>query len=449
MTSQSDAAAPPVQSPVNRLVLGTLSGPSRLYWAIVIALALVVVIGFSAFIYQMRTGMGVAGINIPVAWGVYIVNFVFWVGIAHSGTLISAILYLFRVRWRTSIYRSAEAMTVFALMTAALFPLVHLGRVWVFYWILPYPNNSHLYPNFKSPLVWDVVAVTAYLTVSVLFFWLGLLPDLAAVRDSSQGRRRAIYHILSLGWQNRHEQWRHYARAYLCLAVLATPLVISVHSVVSWDFAMSILPGWHTTIFAPYFVAGAIHSGLATIIILLIPLRKILGLERLITVRHFEAMAQLMILTALVILYSYAIEGFTAWYSGNRIEGQFALWRATGPMAGLYWSMITGNCIVPLLFFFKRVRTSLPVLFIFGLVVDAAMWVERLVIIKGSLSHDFMPSAWGRYAPTWVEITISTAAFAWFMLLFLLFAKHAPTVPISEMKGSLAARASAESEAAR
>ena len=240
----------------------------------------------------MRTGMGVAGINVPVCWGVYIVNFVFWVGIAHSGTLISAILYLFRVRWRTAIYRSAEAMTVFALITAALFPLIHLGRVWVFYWILPYPNYSGLWPNLKSPLVWDVVAVSTYFTVSALFFWLGLVPDLAAVRDSSTGLRRTIYHLASLGWQNRHEQWRHYARAYLCVAVLATPLVISVHSVVSWDFGMSILPGWHTTIFAPYFVAGAIHSGLATIIILLIPLRKILHAERLITVKHFEAMAQ-------------------------------------------------------------------------------------------------------------------------------------------------------------
>ncbi|MBI3948445.1 MAG: polysulfide reductase NrfD [Armatimonadetes bacterium] len=421
---------------INEEVIQSLSPPTRRYWLLILGLMAVMGVGLVAYAYQLLVGMGVAGINHPVGWGVYIVNFVFWVGIAHSGTLISAVLFLFRVRWRTAIYRTAEAMTVFAVMTAGLFPLVHLGRVWVFYWLMPYPNTRHLWPNFKSPLVWDVVAVSTYFTVSALFFLLGLIPDIAAVRDRSTGIRRTIYGILSLGWQNRYEQWRHYARAYVALACLATPLVISVHSVVSWDFAMSILPGWHTTIFAPYFVAGAIHSGLAMVIAILIPLRRWLRLEGLVTIRHFEGMAQMLVFTGLIMTYSYATESFTAWYSGNEFERSFMFWRASlgQPYGILFWAMVLFNCVVPMLFFVKRLRTNLWVLGIGSILINVGMWLERFVLIITATAHDFLPGSWGFYRPTWVEITITAASFAWFFFLFLLFAKHLPAVAISEMK---------------
>lgn len=423
---------------INEEVLQSLERPSIRYWLLILGLLAVVGAGALAYAYQVMAGMGVAGINHPVGWGVYIVNFVFWVGIAHSGTLISAVLYLFRVRWRTAIYRAAEAMTVFAVMTAGLFPLIHLGRVWVMYWLLPYPNTRHLWPNFKSPLVWDVVAVTTYFTVSFLFFYLGLIPDIAVVRDRSTGLRRQVYGILALGWQNRYEQWRHYARAYVALACLATPLVISVHSVVSWDFAMSILPGWHTTIFPPYFVAGAIHSGLAMVITLLIPVRAWLRLHRLVTIAHFENMAKMLIFTGLIMTYSYATEAFTSFYSGNHFETSFATWRATGPYAPCFWTMIACNCVAPMLFFWKRARTSIPWLLGISIAVNIGMWLERFVLIITSTAHDFLPSSWGFYLPTWVELTILVASFAWFFLLFLLFAKHLPAVAISEMKEQVA-----------
>ncbi|MFQ6132396.1 MAG: NrfD/PsrC family molybdoenzyme membrane anchor subunit, partial [Armatimonadota bacterium] len=276
--------------------------------------------------------------------------------------------------------------------------------------------------------------VTTYLTVSAIFFYMGLIPDLAAVRDASTGRRRRIYGLLALGWQNRWEQWRHYARAYMCLAALATPLVISVHSVVSWDFAMSVLPGWHTTIFAPYFVAGAIHSGLAMVIVLLIPGRRLLRLELIIQRRHFEAMAQVMIFTGLIIFYAYAVEAFMAWYSGNEFERSFAAWRAFGPNAWAFWGMVTCNAVLPLAFFFKRVRASIPALFVIAILVNVGMWLERFVIIVNSTAHDFLPYAWGSYSLSPVEIVISVGALAWFLSLFLLFAKFLPAVAISEVK---------------
>ncbi|HEY3285059.1 MAG TPA: NrfD/PsrC family molybdoenzyme membrane anchor subunit [Armatimonadota bacterium] len=419
---------------VNEEVLQSLDPPTRRYWMVIAGLAAVFGLGVAAYTYQLFMGMGVAGIGHPVGWGVYIVNFVFWVGIAHSGTLISAVLYLFRVRWRTAIYRAAEAMTVFAVMTAGLFPLIHLGRVWVMLWMIPIPNARHLWPNFKSPLMWDVVAVSTYFTVSSLFFYLGLIPDIAAVRDRSTGIRRTVYGILSLGWQNRYEQWRHYARAYVAFACLATPLVISVHSVVSWDFAMSVLPGWHTTIFPPYFVAGAIHSGLAMVITLLIPIRKWLRLERLVTLKHFEGMAQMLVFMGLIMTYSYGTEAFAAWYSGNKFEHQFSAWRAFGPLGPLFWGMVFCNCVVPMVFFFKRARTNLTVLMVGSLLVNVGMYLERFVLIITSTAHDFLPTAWGSYAPTIVELTITVAAFAWFFMLFLLFAKHLPAVAIMEMK---------------
>jgi len=277
---------------VNRDILETLKPPGRLYWFVIAALFTLVGLGAACFLYQAFIGMGVTGLNNPVGWGTYIITFVFWVGIAHSGTLISAILYLFRAKWRTSVYRIAEAMTVFAVLTAGLFPLIHLGRVWRFYYLLPYPNQRQLWPNFMSPLVWDVFAVSTYLTVSVMFFYLGLIPDLAAARDRSDGWRRKFYGVLAMGWNSCCHRWQHYRKAYLLFAAIATPLVVSVHSVVSWDFAMSILPGWHATIFAPYFVAGAIHSGLALVITLMIPVRKIFKIKHIITIKHLEAMAR-------------------------------------------------------------------------------------------------------------------------------------------------------------
>lgn len=392
-----------------------------------------------AWIYQIRTGMGVAGISHPVGWGVYIGSFVFWVGIAHSGTLISAILYLVRSRWRTAISRSAEAMTVVAIATAGLFPLIHLGRFWVLYYIIPYPSQRQIWPNFQSPLVFDLLAISTYLTVSVIFFYVGMVPDMAAARDSLQhaGRQRLqqrFYHWLSLGWHGTSEQWRHYGRAYLFFAALATPLVISVHSVVSWDFATAILPGWHSTLFAPYFVAGAIHSGLAMVLTLLIPLRRLLHFENLIQPRHFEDVAVLMIVTTLIIGYSYVVELFMAWYSGDIFEQQFAWWRLTGSWWLFYPLIVICNVLLPLLFVFKRVRTNLMLLFVISLFVNIGMWSERLWIVTTSMARDFLPHNWGSYFPTWVELTILTGSAALFFFGFLVLAKFFPAAPISDIK---------------
>jgi molybdopterin-containing oxidoreductase family membrane subunit len=418
---------------INDTVLSTLDPPGKKYWLVIGLLLCFVAAMFLTVGYQVLVGIGIAGMNHPVGWGSYIVNFVFWVGIAHSGTLISAVLYLFKVRWRTAICRSSEAMTVIAVMTAGLFPLFHLGRIWVFWWLMPYPNAADLWPNFKSPLVWDVIAVTTYFTVSAMFFYLGMIPDLAAARDRATGWRKKFYTIISLGWQQRYEQWRHYARAYACFACLATPLVVSVHSVVSWDFAMSILPGWHTTIFAPYFVAGAIHSGLAMVITLLLPMRKLLKLESIITMTHLERMAQLNILMALIIGYAYGTEVFIAAYSINQFEWEFFLWRMFGDYAVHYWIMVACNCVIPLLFFFKKIRTNWVSLLVISLLINVGMWMERFVIIA-STAHDFLPSSWGLYALTPAEWIIMVGAFAWFFMLFLLFAKHLPSVAISEIK---------------
>ena len=308
--------------------------------------------------YQIVIGLGVTGLMHPTMWVLYLVNFVFWVGIAHSGTLISAILYLFRAKWRTPIARSAEAMTVFAVMIAGLFPLIHLGRVWIFYWIIPYPNQRTLWPDFQSPLIFDFLAISTYLTVSVLFWYTGLIPDLAAVRDRAQGIRRKIYGFFSLGWTGTDRQWHHYGTAYLLLAGLATPLVVSVHSVVSWDFALTIIPGYHSTIFAPYFVAGAIHSGLAMVLTLLIPLRRIFHFEKIITVKDLESVAKTTILTGLIVGYSYIVEYFMAWYSGNIFERQTFIFRAIGHYAFMFWIMVFCNAVAPLFFFFKKSSNS-------------------------------------------------------------------------------------------
>ena len=424
-------------SRVNRDILRTLEKPGKVYFLLLGGVLAILGWGFFCWVYQVYTGIGVAGYVHPVMWAIYITNFVFWVGIAHSGTLISAILYLLRAQWRTSVFRSAEAMTVFAIMTAGLFPLIHLGRPWYFYWLIPYPNQRELWINFRSPLIWDVFAVGTYFTVSATFLYIGMVPDIAAVRDRSTGWKRTVYGLLSLGWQGSNKQWHHFRSAYLLFAALATPLVVSVHSVVSWDFAMSIVPGWHSTIFAPYFVAGAIHSGLAMVTVLLIPLRGVFGLQEYITMRHFENLAKLIIVTGLIMGYAYATEFFIAWYSGNPFEKSAFLYRAVGDYALHFWLMVIFNSLVPLLFFFKRLRTHLGSLFIISILVNMGMWLERFVIIIGSLAHDYIPYNWGTYMPSWVEIGITAGSFAWFFLWFLLFVKLFPSVSISEVKEQL------------
>ncbi|GLI36251.1 NrfD/PsrC family molybdoenzyme membrane anchor subunit [Desulforhabdus amnigena] len=421
-------------SKINQDILRNMSPPGREYYVLLAMAFTGVLIGASCWGYQIATGLGAAGVNLPVFWGTYLINFVFWVGIAHSGTLISAILYLFRAPWRTAIARSAEAMTVFAVSVAGLFPFIHLGRVWIVYWILPYPNQRNLWPNFQSPLVFDVIAISTYLTVSVLFWYTGLIPDLAVVRSSSTGLRRKIYGFFSLGWLGSHRQWNHYGTAYLLFAALATPLVVSVHSVVSWDFALSIVPGWHSTIFAPYFVAGAIHSGLAMVLTLLIPLRRIFGFEHLITMKILENIAKTIIFTGLIVGYAYGVEYFMALYSGNIAERDTFIWRAIGHYALEFWIMVLFNTVAPLAFFIKKVRTDLRYLFGISILINIGMWYERFVIIVGSAAHQFDPYSWGYYTPTWVEFGIMIGSFSLFFFLFLLFTRFIPTISMTEMK---------------
>jgi molybdopterin-containing oxidoreductase family membrane subunit len=423
---------------INQEILRTLAPPGRRYFMLVALLFTGVTWGAFCWGYQIATGLGVAGVMHPVNWGIYLVNFVFWVGIAHSGTLISAILFLFRAPWRTTIARSAEAMTVFAIAIAGLFPFIHLGRVWIVYWMLPYPNQRNLWPNFQSPLVFDVVAISTYLMVSFLFWYTGLVPDLAIVRDQAEGIRRKIYGFFSLGWLGSHRQWSHYGSAYLFFAALATPLVISVHSVVSWDFALAITPGWHSTIFAPYFVAGAIHSGLAMVITILIPLRRIYKFEHLITINILENLAKTIVFTGLIMGYSYGFEYFMAWYSGNMFERDTFLWRAIGHYSWTFWVMLVCNSIVPLAFFFKKMRTNLSALFTVSMLVNVGMWFERFVIIVGSMAHEYDPYSWGYYLPTWVELGVMLGSWCMFYMLYLLFAKFLPSVSITEVKETLA-----------
>ncbi|MBW2072938.1 MAG: polysulfide reductase NrfD [Deltaproteobacteria bacterium] len=422
---------------IDYTVLGSLRRPSSGYWLLVGALVLGVVAGAICWAYQIAVGIGAGGQNIPVAWGTYLINFVFWVGIAHSGTLISAILHLFRAGWRNPIARAAETMTVFAVSIAGLFPFIHLGRVWLVYYMLPYPNQRNLWPNFQSPLVFDMVAISTYLTVSSLFWYTGLLPDLAVVRDRAEGLRRKIFTVLSLGWTGKHEQWRHYTRGYLFFAALATPLVVSVHSVVSWDFALSVVPGWHSTIFAPYFVAGAIHSGLAMVLTLMIPLRKVFNFERIVTVDVLENVAKTIIFTGLIVGYAYGVEYFLAWYSSNIVEQEAFRWRAMGAYSLEFWIMVVCNSLVPLLFFIKRIRRSIAWLFGISLLVNVGMWYERFVIIIGGVAHGFIPHAWGLYRPSLIEYGIMLGSFSLFFLLFVLFVKHFPSISMTEMKETI------------
>jgi Ni/Fe-hydrogenase subunit HybB-like protein len=389
--------------------------------------------------YLLVRGVGIWGLNIPVGWGFAIVNFVWWIGIGHAGTLISAILLLFKQGWRTSINRFAEAMTLFAVACAAMFPLIHTGRPWLAaYWLFPYPNTMGIWPQFRSPLIWDVFAVSTYGTVSLLFWYVGLVPDLATLRDRSPSRvGRVMYGIFSLGWRGSANHWHRYETAYLLLAGLATPLVLSVHTVVSFDFAIAILPGWHTTIFPPYFVAGAIYSGFAMVLTLAIPLRAFYGLEDFITIRHLENMAKVMLVTGLIVGYGYATEAFVAWYSGDKFEWFVPVNRATGPYWFSYGALILCNILAPQALWFKRVRTSVPILFVMSLVVNTGMWLERFVIVVTSLHRDFLPSSWGNYSPTIWDWATFIGTLGLFSTLFMLFVRFLPAISIAEMRTML------------
>ncbi len=388
--------------------------------------------------YLIWDGTGIWGVQIPVGWGWAIVNFVFWVGIGHAGTLISAVLLLLRQRWRTSINRFAEAMTIMAVIVAGLFPAIHVGRVWALHWVFPIPNQMSLWPNFRSPLLWDFFAVGTYFSCSLMFWYVGLIPDLATLRDRAKSRiKKILYGIFSVGWRGGHRQWRHYEVAYLLLAGISTPLVLSVHSVVSTDFAVSILPGWHTTIFPPYFVAGAIFSGFAMVLTLAVIARKIYGLENFITVNHLEKMNKIMLVTGMIVGYAYSCEFFIAWYSGNEYEMFAFLNRAFGPYAWAYWIMLFCNVAVPQLFWVKKLRRSIPVMFVASIFINIGMWFERFVIVVSSLASDFLPSSWDYFKPTIFDIGFLAGSFGLFFTLFLLFLRYLPMIAMSEVKGVL------------
>jgi molybdopterin-containing oxidoreductase family membrane subunit len=396
-------------------------------------------IGVIMAAYTVSTGIGVWGLNRAVGWSFDITNFVFWIGIGHAGTLISAILLLFRQKWRTSINRAAEAMTIFAVMCAGLFPLLHMGRPWLGYWLFPYPNTrGPLWVNFRSPLVWDVFAISTYLTISLVFWYVGLIPDLALIRDRAKNSvRKFIYGVLSLGWDGSQRTWSRYEILCLILAGLSTPLVVSVHSIVSADFATSILPGWHTTIFPPYFVAGAIFSGFGMVLTLLILTRKALNLEAYITMGHLQAMCKITLATGSMVGLAYMIEFFMAWYSRNEFELFTFVSRAAGPYAWAYWTMFTCNALIPQLFWIKKFRTTIAPMFVISILVNVGMWMERFVLITTSLHRDFLPSSWTMYFPTVVEIGILIGSFGLFFTCYLLFIRIFPVIAISEIKGVL------------
>jgi molybdopterin-containing oxidoreductase family membrane subunit len=394
-----------------------------------------VAVGISTWAYEVTIGMGVTGLNSPVYWGTLITDFVFWVGIGHAGTLISAILFLFRAKWRNTVNRSAEAMTIFAVITAGLFPLIHVGRLWVaFYWIPPIPTTNLVWSNLRSPIVWDVFAISTYLTISFLFWYTGMIPDLASIRDRTKGLKRLVYGLMSFGWRGTARQWHNYEAGYGFLAALSTPLVLSVHSVVSWDFAMALQPGWHTTIFPPYFVAGAILSGCAMVYTLLVPVRKMFRLEEFIREEHLEACIKLTLLTSTIVFYAYGVEFFVAWYSGNIYEWAIFEKRAIGPYAFYFWVMTSCNCFFPLIWWSQKARRNITLSFLVCVLINVGMWFERYNIVVSSLVEDFIPGSWGHYQPTWVEIALTAGSFGWFFFWFLLFCKFFPIVSLSELK---------------
>ncbi len=385
--------------------------------------------------WLLFNGTGVWGLNVPVMWGFAIINFVWWIGIGHAGTLISAILLLFRQQWRTSINRFAEAMTLFAVACAGVYPALHTGRPWLDYWLFPYPKTMGMWPNFRSPLIWDVFAVSTYGTVSALFWFTGLVPDMATLRDRAKSlAAKRIYGMLALGWRGSAKHWQRYEMAYLLLAGISTPLVLSVHSVVSFDFAVSVLPGWHATIFPPYFVAGAIYSGFAMVLTLAVPLRKFYGMEDFITMRHIHNMTKVMLVTGMIVAYGYANEAFFAWYSANPYEMYMMANRMTGPYAVFYWSLISINAVMIQLFWFRKVRDNVALLFVLSLFVNVGMWLERFVIIVTSLHRDFLPSSWDMYAPTRWDFGMFAGTIGLFLALFFLFVRFLPAIAIFEMR---------------
>lgn len=436
-TAVADSLASPERPRDSRANIDIMAPTKGVQWPYFLALGaavLGVIQAFLVILYQTYVGLGVAGYQQPIFWGVYIVTFVFWIGIGHAGTLISAILFLFRAKWRNAVNRGAEALTVFAVITAALFPILHLGRIWKLYFLIPYPNQRELWVNFKSPLLWDVFAISTYASISIVFFYVGLIPDIAIARDRATGVKKALYTVLALGWQGTGPQWKAHSRTVLHLSGLATPLVLSVHSVVSWDFAMSIVPGWHATIFAPYFVAGAVFGGFAMVVNILIPVRRIFGLERYLTDYHFENMSRFILLTSTICGYAYGAEYFIAWYSGVEFE-QSAFWlRAFGPYWISTWCMITFNVIFPQLLWIKKLRTNLPFLFGLCFFINLGMWFERYVIIITSLSREYISAAWGIYIISPVELSILAGSFCWFSMWFLLFLKVFPVIAITEVK---------------
>ena len=433
---------------VNEDILRPLFKPS-LAWAALLSIAVAAMLfGGYCWSIQLEYGLGVGGYNPPVMWGVYITTFVFWVGIGHAGTLISAILFLVRSRWRTGVYRASEAMTIFAVMTAGLFPILHAGRCWYAWWLFPYPNQRELWPNFKSPLVWDVFAISTYLTVSAVFFYVGLIPDFAAVRDKWRGTIGKIYNGLALGFRGTDRQWHHYMAAYGFFAAFATPLVVSVHSVVSWDFAVAQTAGWHSTIFPPYFVSGAIFSGCAMVITLLVPLSKVYDWGDYINIWHFEHLAKLCLLTGSIVTYAYGIEFFVAYYSDYIYEWGIFWYRPTGEYAWVFWMMVACNCVIPLVWWFKKVRTSLVGLFIVSIFINIGMWFERFNFIASSLAHMHDPGAWTYYTPSWIEMGILVGSFGWFFMWFLLFLQVGPSVAIAEIKESVRPPLRSDEEAA-
>jgi molybdopterin-containing oxidoreductase family membrane subunit len=421
---------------VTDAVCAVAERPTTLAWKVAFAcsLSLLAILG-GCLLYLFTTGVGVWGNNQPVGWAFDIVNFVFWVGIGHAGTLISAVLFLFRQNWRTGINRFAEAMTIFAVCCAGMFPAVHVGRVWLAYWLFPLPNQMGMWPNFRSPLLWDVFAVGTYATVSLLFWYVGLIPDLATLRDRATGRtKQFLYGLFALGWNGSSRGWHRFERAYLLLAALATPLVLSVHSVVSFDFATSQIPGWHTTIFPPYFVAGAIFGGFAMVLNLAIPARELFGLNDIITRRHVDNMAKVLLGTGMIVGYAYATEFWTAWYSGSDAERFAFMNRAFGPFAWSFWTMVFCNVVAPQFLWSKRVRGSMWAVFVVALFANIGMWFERFVIIVTSLTRDFLPSSWWGYMPTAVDLLTLAGSFGLFFTLFLLFCRYLPVVAMAEVK---------------
>lgn len=429
------------------------SFPTKVWWVAFGLATTLMLMMWGVIGYSFKVGLGIMAINTPVAWGFYIINFVFWVGIGHAGTLISAVLYLFRQRWRTSINRAAEAMTIFAVMTAALFPLIHLGRIWMMYFIFPYPNErGPLWTNFRSPLLWDVFAISTYFTVSLIFWYMGLVPDLAIMRDrlnkqvakSGIGKlilkiRSVVVDMLSAGWVGSVRTWMHYEKMVLILAALSTPLVFSVHSIVSFDFATSVIPGWHATIFPPYFVAGAIYSGFAMVMTIMIISREVFEMKAYFTMKHLENMALVILLTGMMVSFAYTIEFVIAAYSANELEQYVFLNRLSGPYAWAFWTMFTCNVVSPHFMWFKKLRTNIYVLFVISIVVNIGMWFERYVIVVTSLHRDYLPSSWDLYIPTWADYAVLLGSFGWFFFWYLLFVRVLPQIAITEVKADEAA----------